>query len=59
MYRRVLLLTQLHNMGTPHTYLATTSTLMEVFSFIFKKVHYNFVYTQLLLQDKPTGLLEV
>jgi hypothetical protein len=32
---------------------------MEVFSFILKQVKYNFVYTQLLLQANPTGLLEV
>jgi hypothetical protein len=32
---------------------------MEVFSFILKQVHYNFVCLQLLLQANPTGLLEV
>jgi hypothetical protein len=32
-------------MGTPHIYIATTSThFMEVFSFKLKQVHYNFVY---------------
>jgi hypothetical protein len=47
-------------MGTPHTYIATTSThLWKFFSFILKQVHHNFVYIQLLLQANPTGLLEV
>jgi hypothetical protein len=32
---------------------------MEVFSFILKQVHYNFVYLQLLLRANHTGLLEV
>jgi hypothetical protein len=32
---------------------------MKVFSFILKQVYYKFVYTQLLLQANPTGLLEV
>jgi hypothetical protein len=47
-------------MGTPHTHIATTSThLWESFSFIFKQVHYNFVYLQFLLQANPTRLLTV
>jgi hypothetical protein len=32
---------------------------MKVFSFILKQVYYKFVYTQLLLQANPTGLLEL
>jgi hypothetical protein len=32
---------------------------MKVFSFMLKQVYYKFVYTQLLLQANPTGLLEV
>jgi hypothetical protein len=47
-------------MGTPHTYITTTSThLWKFFSFILKQVHYKFVYIQLLLQANPTGVLEV
>jgi hypothetical protein len=47
-------------MGTPHTYIATTSThLRKFFSFKLKQVHYIFVYIQLVLQANPTGLLEV
>jgi hypothetical protein len=33
------------HMGTPHIYIATTSThFMEVFSLRFKQVRHNFVY---------------